>query len=1060
MEAALDALRSPGARWLALTGEPGTGKTRLLAELGDRARARDHLVLAGRGSELERELPFGIWVAALDDHVAMLGPDRVEALVGDRAAELARVLPSAAGSRDVPLGGLQDERFRAHRAVRALLAGLAARTPVVLILDDIHWADEASLELIVHLLRRPAPARILTALAFREGQLPPVGARGARGGHAREQPRRAAADAVVRRRGGRADGRPGAGARPRGGVPPERRQPVLPAGAGPRVAARPRRPACRLRCPPRSGRRSTAWATSRGGWRGERRSRAIRRSSISPPPPRGSARSRRSPHSRSWWRATCCGATTVPRRYAFRHPIVRRAVYEAAGEAWRLGAHARAAAALAERPSALAARAHHVEHSARVGDEAAAAILEQAARQATARAPAVAARWLSAALRLLPDGNAERRLGMLVPLATALAASGRLEEALDTLLETLEQIPPEQAELRVRLVAACASCENALGRHDAAHARLLHALRRVPRRRQRQRGRAAGRARRRRALRQRLRRDAAMGRAGGADGGGARRSRDCSRSARRSCASPSTRCGGAGHAAAGPRSRAPPGSTRSPTSCSPPGSTCRTTLGFAEYFCERYDDAARHLRRGIALARAVGQGQFVRADDGRAGPGARAPRAPARGAEHRGGGGRGQPPERQPAGAWASRSSRRRGPPRSSATSSTPARPADEAVALLSSLDQSVLTQATHAHVGVIWLEIGEPDRCIEQLRAAGLPDFPLIEPGRRGWLYTVLARAELEGGDRAAAAEWLARGEETVRGLELPLAEAWVLHARSLLTLADGDAAEAAALALRAAERAEAVQRAGPGRALPDAGRRRAGAGGRQRAGGAAADRAPSARSRPARPTATATRPRATSAASASGSARASAASAGPGPRRAQRSRARDRRPRGARMPPTGRSPTSCSSPRRRSRATSPACSPSSASRRAPRWPRRSAARARRSPEQVSNLCGRTGGSPQYMTPTRRNTMLIRSDSSPSRPPTIPGAPTTRARPPAVDVGRLTRWVALAVIFFLADAVQLLLLLPDRTGELFAWAIDAADHLARPRLPPTSPAPTSSSAS
>ena len=71
---------------------------------------------------MERELPFGVWVAALDDHVAALGPDRVEALVGDRAAELARVLPSAAASGGAPLGGLQDERFRAHRAVRALLA--------------------------------------------------------------------------------------------------------------------------------------------------------------------------------------------------------------------------------------------------------------------------------------------------------------------------------------------------------------------------------------------------------------------------------------------------------------------------------------------------------------------------------------------------------------------------------------------------------------------------------------------------------------------------------------------------------------------------------------------------------------------------------------------------------------------------------------------------------------------------------------------------------------------------------------------------------------------------
>ena len=115
---------------------------------------------------------------------------------------------------------------------------------------------------------------------------------------------------------------------------------------------------------------------------------------------------------------------------------------------------------------------------------------------------------------------------------------------------------------------------------------------------------------------------------------------------------------------------------------------------------------------------------------------------------------------------------------------------AEEAVALLDALDQSVFTRATHAHVGVIWLEIGEPDRCIEQLRAAGAPELPLIEPGRRGWLYTVLARAELEGGDRAAAGRWVARAEETVRGLELPLAEAWVLHARALLALADGDPA------------------------------------------------------------------------------------------------------------------------------------------------------------------------------------------------------------------------------------------------------------------------------
>ena len=273
-------------------------------------------------------------------------------------------------------------------------------------------------------------------------------------------------------------------------------------------------------------------------------------------------------------------ATAVPRRYAFRHPIVRRAVYEAAGEAWRLGAHARAAAALAARPSALAARAHHIERSARVGDEAGAAVLEQAAHQAAARAPAVAARWLSAALRLLPDPtqeNAERRLGMLVAARDApRRPRGRLEEALATLLETLDQIPPGQAELRVRLVAACASCENALGRHDAAHARLLHALAELP-----DDGSASGAA-----LQVELAADAlydsdfgAMrhwARACGADGGGARRPRPArgrpgARVLRRVRAAPER------STPRRPASRAQPGLTRSRTNCSPRGSTCRTT---------------------------------------------------------------------------------------------------------------------------------------------------------------------------------------------------------------------------------------------------------------------------------------------------------------------------------------------------------------------------------------------------------------------------------------------------------------------------------------------------
>jgi DNA-binding CsgD family transcriptional regulator len=105
-----------------------------------------------------------------------------------------------------------------------------------------------------------------------------------------------------------------------------------------------------------------------------------------------------------------------------------------------------------------------------------------------------------------------------------------------------------------------------------------------------------------------------------------------------------------------------------------------------------------------------------------------------------------------------------------------------------------------------MWADLGEIDRCLAAFRAVGLPDFPSIEPGRRAWLYAALARAELARGDRAAAAAWADSSEQTVTGLGLPLAEAWLLHARAAIALDAGDAAEAARLALDAAERAESV--------------------------------------------------------------------------------------------------------------------------------------------------------------------------------------------------------------------------------------------------------------
>jgi DNA-binding NarL/FixJ family response regulator len=91
-------------------------------------------------------------------------------------------------------------------------------------------------------------------------------------------------------------------------------------------------------------------------------------------------------------------------------------------------------------------------------------------------------------------------------------------------------------------------------------------------------------------------------------------------------------------------------------------------------------------------------------------------------------------------------------------------------------------------------------------MSAGGAPEFAGVEPGRRAWLYAILARAELALDRPAAAAEWVARGEATAAGLGLPYAEAAVLCARAQLHLDAAEASPAFAAALRAEELADSV--------------------------------------------------------------------------------------------------------------------------------------------------------------------------------------------------------------------------------------------------------------
>jgi DNA-binding SARP family transcriptional activator len=160
-----------GARHVVVvTGEAGIGKTRLATEAARRVAAQGGLVLFGRCDE-EAIVPYQPIVEALDGYVAATPADELRAMDDAAWAELAAVLPSLHGT--APAGGGPDGRARLFDAVTTLVASAAADRPVLLVLDDLQWADDDTLLLVRHLLRRAGDAPVLVVAISRDHDVAP-----------------------------------------------------------------------------------------------------------------------------------------------------------------------------------------------------------------------------------------------------------------------------------------------------------------------------------------------------------------------------------------------------------------------------------------------------------------------------------------------------------------------------------------------------------------------------------------------------------------------------------------------------------------------------------------------------------------------------------------------------------------------------------------------------------------------------------------------------------------------------------------------------------------------
>jgi tetratricopeptide (TPR) repeat protein len=158
-----------------VSGEPGVGKTRLAREMAVYARLQGAWVLQGGCYEFEATTPYLPFVEALRAWVRGRDPEKLRAALGATAPELSKLAPEI----EVKLGqkpalpplSPAEERLRLFDHVARFLAALAEERGLLLVLDDLHWADHGTLALLHYLLRQARESRLMVLGMYREAEL-------------------------------------------------------------------------------------------------------------------------------------------------------------------------------------------------------------------------------------------------------------------------------------------------------------------------------------------------------------------------------------------------------------------------------------------------------------------------------------------------------------------------------------------------------------------------------------------------------------------------------------------------------------------------------------------------------------------------------------------------------------------------------------------------------------------------------------------------------------------------------------------------------------------------